>query len=55
MIAVNSSMSFSTDEFIVSSEQDFSLNLNVTVATRNRYGEGPRSEPKTTLITGMYT
>ena len=54
MIAVNSSISFSTEEFSVSSAQDFSLNLNVTVAARNRYGEGPRSEPKTTLITGMY-
>ena len=54
MIAVNSSISSSTDEFSVSSAQDFSLNLNVTVAARNRYGEGPHSEPKTTLITGMY-
>ena len=32
----------------------FSINITVTVATINRYGEGPPSESGTMVIHGMY-
>ena len=35
-------------------ENTFSIDIAVTVAARNRYGEGPLSEPGTMMIIGMY-